>query len=171
VKLKVHDSIFVPLAKWPMLITGNYRCIQSDGMVSIKEAVHTDIAVSRGIYQWVCDLCTALGAAPADLVPFEKYASAASSLAKPSSAARAIAAGVEHIERVDHLVQQIAAQRGLESPTLNEIVRTVDARLEHNQLRSHAPQRLRSSSHSAAFTPVTSSRERPTNWRNVSTEY
>src|SRR5678816_242002 len=25
VKLKVHDSIFVPLAKWPMLITGNYR--------------------------------------------------------------------------------------------------------------------------------------------------
>ena len=28
VKLKVHDSIFVPLAKWPMLIAGNYRCIR-----------------------------------------------------------------------------------------------------------------------------------------------
>src|SRR6185436_5036884 len=28
VKLKVHDSLFVPLAKWPMLITGNYRCIR-----------------------------------------------------------------------------------------------------------------------------------------------
>src|ERR1700704_396330 len=27
VKLKVHDSIFVPLAKWAMLIAGNYRCV------------------------------------------------------------------------------------------------------------------------------------------------
>ena len=25
VKLKVHDSLFVPMAKWPMLIAGNYR--------------------------------------------------------------------------------------------------------------------------------------------------
>src|SRR4029077_15280181 len=37
VKLKVHDSVFVPLAKWSMLITGNYRCIQKDGMRSIKD--------------------------------------------------------------------------------------------------------------------------------------
>ena len=29
VKLKVHDSIFVPLAKWAMLCTGNYRCVQA----------------------------------------------------------------------------------------------------------------------------------------------
>ena len=27
VKLKVFDSLFVPLAKWSMLLTGNYRCI------------------------------------------------------------------------------------------------------------------------------------------------
>src|SRR3546814_4942382 len=27
VKLRVHDSLFVPLAKWSMLLTGNYRCI------------------------------------------------------------------------------------------------------------------------------------------------
>ena len=27
VKLKVYDSIFVPLAKWAMLLSGNYRCI------------------------------------------------------------------------------------------------------------------------------------------------
>jgi len=32
VKLKVHDSIFVPLAKWAMLLAGNYRCITKDGM-------------------------------------------------------------------------------------------------------------------------------------------
>src|SRR5205814_1538247 len=44
VKLKVHDSVFVPLAKWSMLIAGNYRCVQQDGMRSIKDAVHSDIA-------------------------------------------------------------------------------------------------------------------------------
>src|SRR6201994_226144 len=27
VKLRVHDSIFVPLAKWSMLLAGNYRCV------------------------------------------------------------------------------------------------------------------------------------------------
>src|SRR5216684_6581117 len=30
VKLKVHDSIFVPLAKWAMLLAGNYRCVLKD---------------------------------------------------------------------------------------------------------------------------------------------
>src|SRR6266853_846318 len=29
VKLKVHDSIFVPLAKWAMLLAGNYRLVQT----------------------------------------------------------------------------------------------------------------------------------------------
>src|SRR6266536_4300150 len=43
VKLKVHDSIFVPLAKWAMLLAGNYRCITKDGMRTAQEAVHSDI--------------------------------------------------------------------------------------------------------------------------------
>ena len=43
VKLKVHDSVFVPLAKWSMLMAGNYRCVQKDAVRSIKEAVHTDL--------------------------------------------------------------------------------------------------------------------------------
>jgi hypothetical protein len=46
-------------------------------------------------------VCIELGAAPADLVPFEKYAAAASGLTKPSSAARALFAGAPNIERVD----------------------------------------------------------------------
>ncbi|HMB48605.1 MAG TPA: hypothetical protein VKN63_10050, partial [Afifellaceae bacterium] len=29
VKLKVHESVFVPLAKWAMLLAGNYRCVQA----------------------------------------------------------------------------------------------------------------------------------------------
>src|SRR5436309_3553262 len=57
VKLKVHDSIFVPLAKWAMLLTGNYRCVQKDAARSIKDAVHSDIEASRAVYNWVCDLC------------------------------------------------------------------------------------------------------------------
>src|SRR3954469_2571434 len=69
VKLKVHDSIFVPLAKWPMLLAGNYRCVLSDTVRPIKDAVHSDLAESKAVYEWVADLCCSLGAARADLVP------------------------------------------------------------------------------------------------------
>ena len=41
VKLRVHDSIFVPLAKWSMLLAGNYRCVTKDGMRTAQEAVHS----------------------------------------------------------------------------------------------------------------------------------
>ena len=70
VKLKVHDSVFVPLAKWSMLLAGNYRCVQKDGMRPIKEAVHSDLEATRSVYEWVVDLCQSLGADPADMVPF-----------------------------------------------------------------------------------------------------
>ena len=133
VKLKVHDSLFVPLAKWPMLVTGNYRCIRRDDMIPIKEAVHADIEMSRDIYAWAAKLCTKLGAADADLVPFEKYAKAAEGLAKPSSAARALFGGAKDIERVDCLVRQIAKQQSLRSETVDEIVTLVDERLEKNR--------------------------------------
>ena len=133
VKLKVHDSVFVPLAKWSMLVTGNYRCVQKDAARSIKEAVHTDLEASRGVYNWVRDLCIRLGASPDDLVPFEKYAAAAQGLVRPSSAARALFAGAPNIERVDKLVQSIAAQRGLRNAVLDETVALVDARLASNR--------------------------------------
>src|SRR5665647_2665089 len=74
VKLKVHDSVFVPLAKWCMLMAGNYRCVTPQGIRSIKEAVHSDIEAARAVYNWVGELCKTLGAADTDLVPFEKYA-------------------------------------------------------------------------------------------------
>jgi hypothetical protein len=137
VKLKVHDSLFVPLAKWPMLMTGNYRCIGDDAMSAIADAVHGDLEQARAIYGWVASLCEALGAQPADLVPFEKYAQAAASLGKPSSAARALFGGATRIERVDLLVQLLARQRGLAHPAIDTIVRRVDARLLHNDV---APQ-------------------------------
>ena len=133
VKLKVHESIFVPLAKWPMLMAGNYRCIRREDMIPIKDAVHANVVTSREVYDWVWKLCTALGAGDDDLVPFEKYAKAAEGLGKPSSAARALFGGAQHIERVDCLVRQIARQQGLQSDALDEIVALVDERLARNR--------------------------------------
>lgn len=133
VKLKVHDSVFTPLAKWAMLCTGNYRCVTSGDAQAIKEAVHADLSASAEIYAWVKSVCEALGADGNDLVPFEKYANAAQGLAKPSSAARALYAGAPNIERVDKLVQTLAASKGMRSDALDEIVALVDARLEQNR--------------------------------------
>ena len=133
VKLKVHDSIFVPLAKWPMLMAGNYRCIRAEEMISIKDAVHSNADQSRQVYDWVWKLCNGLGADDGDMVPFDKYAKAAEGLGKPSSAARALFGGAEHIERVDCLVRRIARQQGLQLDTLDEIVTLVDQRLGKNR--------------------------------------
>jgi hypothetical protein len=132
VKLKVYDSVFVPLAKWAMLLAGNYRCIQKDGIRPIKDAVHSDLEASRAIYNWVIKLCVSLGANEKDMVPFEKYAAAAQSLVTPSSAARAVAGGALNIERTDRLVKTIGEQKGMRSPKVDEIVAIVDARLEAN---------------------------------------
>lgn len=133
VKLKVHDSLYVPLAKWSMLMTGNYRCVQRDGMVPICDAVHKDPEQSRAIYEWTASVCVSLGADPSDLVPFEKYANAAKGLSQPSSAAKALARGVPAIERVDKLVQLIAAQKDMNTPVVDEIVANVEWYLNNNQ--------------------------------------
>jgi hypothetical protein len=136
VKLRVHDSIFVPLAKWAMLLAGNYRCITPDGMRTAQEAVHSNVEESRSVYNFVNDLCVKLGAAPGDLVPFEKYAAAAQSLSRPASAARALNNGAPNIERADKLVQQIALQRGLRHPAIDAQVALVDKRLEANRKKA-----------------------------------
>ncbi len=133
VKLKVYDSIFVPLAKWAMLLAGNYRCVTEDGMRTAQEAVHTDIETSRSVYNFVVDLCVKLGSDPKDLVPFEKYAAAAQSLTRPASAARALNNGVPYIERADKLVQLIAREKGMSHPEIDRGVALVDRRLEANR--------------------------------------
>ena len=132
-KLRVYGSLFVPMAKWSMLLTGNYRCVTEGDARPIKEAVHSDVDASRAIYAWVDALAQSMGADPADQVPFEKYANAAQSLLKPSSAARAIYAGAPRIERVDKLVQTIASSKGQTLPEVDEIVSIVDGKLAANQ--------------------------------------
>ena len=133
VKLKVFDSLFVPLAKWSMLLTGNYRCIKADGMRPIREAILQDLSASREVYEWVSQICVALGASPDDLVAFEKYAQAADGLAKPSSAARALAAGATNIERVDLIVQALAVQLGKSHPSVDQTVALVNSWLAKNR--------------------------------------
>src|SRR6476620_6653399 len=138
VKLRVYDSIFVPLAKWAMLLAGNYRTVTKDGMRTAQEAVHSDIETSRSVYNFVNDLCVKLGANPGDLVPFEKYAAAAESLVRPASAARALQNGAQYIERADKLVQLIAKQKGLSNPAIDAQVALADARLEANRKKAAA---------------------------------
>jgi hypothetical protein len=136
VKLKVGDSIFVPLAKWAMLLAGNYRCVQKDGIRSIKDAVYADIDASRDVYNWVVKLCVALGAAEKDLVPFEKYANTTLLLLRQSSAARTLAAGAVNVERTDRVVQTIAAQKGMRNAVIDQTVLLVDAWLERNRKKA-----------------------------------
>jgi len=138
VKLKVHDSIFVPLAKWAMLLAGNYRCITKDGMRTAQEAVYSNLDESRSVYNFVNELCVKLGANPNDLVPFEKYAAAAKGLSRPASAARALQNGMPNIERADKLVQLIAKQKGLSHPSIDATVTLVDARLDANRKKAAA---------------------------------
>jgi len=138
VKLKVHESIFVPLAKWAMLLSGNYRCITADGIRTAQEAVHSDLETSRSVYEFVNALVVKLGANPNDLVPFEKYAAAAQSLVRPASAARALSNGALYIERPDMLVQLIAKQKGLSHPVIDGIVALVNSRLDANRKKAAA---------------------------------
>jgi hypothetical protein len=129
VKLKVFDSLFVPLAKWSMLLTGNYRCITPYEPQSIRDAVHDDLQLSQSIYDHVDAIARRLGADPTDQVPFEKYAKAAESLLKPSSAARAVANGAPFIERVDLLVKLISHQLGMPNAEIDHTVQVVDQKL------------------------------------------
>jgi hypothetical protein len=155
VKLKVHDSLFVPFAKWAMLLTGNYRCVRKDGMRSIAAAVHEDAAIARTVYEWTKQVCKRLGADDADLVAFDKYAGVAASLTAPSSVARALAAGAMHVERIDRLVQAVGADLGMRSAEVDRTVHLVDAWLTSNRRASR--RRVQAPAASVSARPIKSS--------------
>jgi hypothetical protein len=136
VKLRVHDSLFVPFAKWAMLLTGNYRCVTAGAPISIGDAVHSDLSRSQEIYAAVEEIVRRIGGQPDDLVPFEKYAAAAERLINPSSVARAIAAGAPLAERVDLLVQRIGRQHGISHPSIDKTVALVDSKIAQNRVRA-----------------------------------
>src|ERR1700746_2864547 len=93
-----------------MRLSANHRQPKDSEPHSIRDAVHGDPKLSQAIYDHVDAIARRLGAEAADQVPFEKYAKAAQSLLKPSSAARAVASGAPFIERVDLLVKLISHQ-------------------------------------------------------------
>ncbi|MEQ1498703.1 MAG: hypothetical protein ABL914_08560 [Novosphingobium sp.] len=132
VQLLAQHSIHAPLAKWPMLIAGNCRCLTDQGLRSIGAAVHGDLAASEALYEVVYNLALALGARAADLVPFSAYAKAAHGLTRPSSLARALAGGAIRVERIDLLVLRLLERCGLDPAQLIPIVRAIDARLAAN---------------------------------------
>lgn len=132
VKLRIHSSLFVPFAKWSMLLTGNYRCVTAGAPISICHAVKNDREQAQAVYEAVAGILLRLGAVPQDLVPFEKYANASLCLLKPSSVARALAGGATAIERADRLVQIIGRQVGIEHPEVDRTVARVDDALERN---------------------------------------
>jgi len=132
VKLRVYESLFVPFAKWSMLLTGNYRCVMASGEQSIRDAVHGDLEKSREIYAHVESIVRHFGADADDMVPFEKYAKAAENLLKPSSAARSIANGASEVERVDYLVHLIAEQIGKPHKDIAAVVDCLNERLAAN---------------------------------------
>ena len=105
------------------------RCITPHEPQSIRDAVHHDLKLSQAIYEHVDTIARRPGADPQDQVPFAKYARAAESLLKPSSAARAVASGAPFIERVDLLVKLISHQLGAPNAEIDPTVQIVDQKL------------------------------------------
>lgn len=137
VRLIAHHHPLVSMAKWPMLITGNFRCWSPKGIVSIADAVHSDLEVSAEVYEWVSSVCQKLCGSgdfqDAPLVPFDRYAEAAHSLTLPSSLARGLSNGVPRVERVDKLLQKLAMSLDMQNVYLDSIVSHVDSALAENK--------------------------------------
>lgn len=105
VNLLARGSVFAPLSKWSMLVTGNCRCLQGKGEpISIRDAVNRDKDQSAKLFDAVNTCLVSIGAPKAVLVPFSNYLRAAESLTRPSSLGRALAMGATAVERIDLLV-------------------------------------------------------------------
>ena len=133
VHLLAHSSVFIPLAKWPMLLTGNYRCFSESGVRTISETVTSDLEQSAMIYDAVQVLLTRIGMPRKYHVAFDDYCKAARLLLRPSSVARSIGAGAKQIERTDRMVLNLLRIYGLPEEPIGAIVARIDARLSTNK--------------------------------------
>jgi hypothetical protein len=126
INFNIFDSKYIPLGKWPMLITGNYRCFDNLKLKSIKDAVLENIEESRLIYNDVLNLCYLLGANINDLISFEAYLKVINKLDAPSSVARAASSGDKNFERLDKLIQFLANENKIKIHGLKKIVKNFD---------------------------------------------
>ena len=139
VRMIAHQSVHIPLVKWPMLLTGNCRSFTLESRaVAISDAVHKDIDESRRLYDEVCAIILALGVSPKDVVPFSAYASAARSLTRPSSLARTLEQGAVAIERIDLMIRQAALSMGMVTTGIDTIVQEVEKKLRSNHIKSES---------------------------------
>lgn len=126
ISIKDYASPWTSVSKWPMLLTGNYRCISEGKIVTIADAVLKDLNSSAAIYnQIACDM-RLLGAPRNTIIPFNFYANVAKKLDAPSSVARAIIGGSRNIERVDLLLLKIFSLKGIQNLQLEKISRNID---------------------------------------------
>jgi len=122
----------VPLAKWAMLLSGNYRCITKDGMRTAQEAVHSDIETSRSVY----NSSTTSASSWVPIRPI--WCRSRSMPRRPEPGAAGVGGARPQQRRAqyragDKLVQLIAKQKGLSHPVIDAGVALVDARLEANR--------------------------------------
>lgn len=126
INFNIFDSKYIPLGKWPMLITGNYRCLDNLKLKSIKDAVLENIQESQLIYNDVSNLCCLLGANKNDLISFETYLKVINKLDAPSSVARMASSGTKNFERFDKLIQFLANENKIKIHGLEKIVSNFD---------------------------------------------
>lgn len=139
-RIVAHASLTVPLSKWPMLITGNCRCLLPDGrVIPISAAVRDNMEDSRRVYDLVAQVVLAAGAPETDIVPFALYASAARHLTCPSSLARALSAGARTVERVDLMILHAARSLGVPCADIAIVSECVQAALDRNHSAASEP--------------------------------
>lgn len=126
INFNIFDSVYVPLGKWPMLIAGNYRCLNQAKLISIKEAVYNNLDETEKIYNDVIKLCKSLGAKNEDLICFDNYKKAAWNLDAPSSVARSAYFGLKNFERVDKLIQFLSIEHDVTIYGLSKIIENFD---------------------------------------------
>lgn len=131
VKLNVFNNLFIPMTKWPMLITGNYRCLTETGIITIKEAVFKNLEESKQIYEDVLKLCLLLGANEEIMINFKTYLNAVEKLNSASSVAKAVESGNKNIERVDKLIFFLSKQTNINIFKLNEIIKLHDKKISY----------------------------------------
>ncbi len=138
VKLRVHDSIFVPLAKWAMLLAGNYRCITPDGMRTAAEAVHSEHrGGARGLQFRVRRLRQARRQAGRPGAVREICRRREEPDASGLGRARVAERRQEH-RALRQAGAALAKQKGMSNAKVDAIVALVDERLEANRKKAAA---------------------------------
>jgi len=124
-KIKVYDSLFVPLNKLPMLMTGNYRCFDGKKYYSIKKVLNENIILSKKIYDLVVNCLVLAGAEKKNFFSFYTYLKSSKTLNQISSIAMNIRRK-KNIERADILVQQILLKLKIKDKNIFRINKIYD---------------------------------------------